>query len=252
MISNSYGVKRFKDTYGYEDINDFPTSGAKMDIGPDGLNFDMEHIAQDEMYIEGTRTESQNNSRTPGLSTPEYVKEPASPLDLIAADVKSMNAREEKLLKMKAGLSISSGVVEAVGGYINAEAKYQNKKFENDTNIQLAQEQAHNVVAESKFKMLREQTKGSARAGSAKLAAVAQGQSASGDMALTSASNEEIFAAQNMMNIEVNAMREVFNLESQQRRYESSTRMAEINADREKADSIISGLGKIGVGYYNL
>jgi len=130
----------------------------------------------------------------------------------------------DELAQRKAGaaLDATAGVLKAIGGVINANSKYSSVISQNNFNIQQAQTQALQLASVTHSRMLKEQTNGKARGQDALIAAVAQGQSAGGDLAQTAVSNEDVYAAENMMNLEINSMRQVFGLESQQRQLQAS------------------------------
>ena len=208
-----------------------------------------EILQQDTINLEGDLTP--RPSRSPGLSTPEYAADITGPTNKF--DTSSPYEKEKiRLQKVGAQAEIASGVIKTLGGVINAQSKYSQTVSKNNFNIQMAQIQADNVVADVHAKMLKEQTKGISRGQSAQLAAVAQGQSAGGDLAQTAMSNEAVYAAENMMNMEINSMRQVFGLESQQRQLESSSRIAGINKDLEMSQAIAGGALDIGLGYAQL
>jgi len=194
-------------------------------------------------------------SRKPGISTPEFDPErgptgPTEGVSTVAANKQYLadSAEAKRLQKAGASADIAAGVIKAVGGVINAYAAYSATVDRNNFNIQMAEQQAMNVTSSSRAAMLREQTKGKSRAGNAQLAAVARGQAAGGDLAQTAMSNEEVYAAENMMNMEINAMRQNFGIESQIRQIQSSSNIAEINRDLAVSQAIIGGGMQIAGG----
>lgn len=157
--------------------------------------------------------------------------------------------RDKDLSNEIAGVKTAGSLVSAAGGIINANSKYSQITSQNNFNIHMAEIQAEQVQSSSKFNQLREQTKGESRANQSRLSAVAQGQSARGDLANTAASNEDVYAAQNMMNMEINSMRQIFGLQSKVRMMQSENAAAEINRDAEMAHAIIGGVTGVATAY---
>lgn len=191
-------------------------------------------------------------NRTPGLGTPEFAPTPPTTKYASAATAKAYRDEQLRLQEVGAAADIASGVMKGLGGVINAQSKYSQTVNRNNFNIQLAEMQSLNIAADSAGRQLKEQTKGKSRGQDAQLSAVAQGQSASGDLALTAMSNEDVYAAENMMNIELNSMRQIFGLESQKRMFESNSRVAKINRDLEMAQAIVEGGTQVGMGIAGL
>lgn len=169
---------------------------------------------------------------------------PSAPLktDYINPDFKKYTddkaARTNKINALRAGAAL----LKATGGIINAESKYAQTKSQNNFNIQMADQQIMQVASEAKFAALREDVKGKGRANDALISAVGQGQSASGDFANKAVSSEEVYAAQNMMAIEINSMRKVFGIQSQIRQLQTNNEIAKQNRNTEMADSVLQGV----------
>ena len=140
--------------------------------------------------------------------------------------------------------------IEAIGGVINASVKHANFVSENNMKIYQAQQQENFVRADAARAILREGNKATDRKGQALISAIAQGQSASGDLAQTAMSNEDVFAAQQAMNIEINSMRAIYGLQSEQINMQTNNRLSRINRNASIAQSIIGGVSKAAVGYY--
>jgi len=145
---------------------------------------------------------------------------------------------------------MGAAAVEAIGGVINASTKHTNFVSENNMKIYQAQLQQNYVRADAARAILREGNKAADRKGQALISAVAQGQSPTGDLAQTAISNEEVYAAQNAMNIEINAMRSIYGLQSEVINMETNNRLSRINRNASIAQSIIGGASKAAVGYY--
>lgn len=161
--------------------------------------------------------------------------------------VRESLAESRRLEKGAAAARATSGILKATGAVINANAKYEQTAANNAFAIQQAQQQSLAVASQAHYKMLKEETKGKARGQSAMISAVAQGQAAGGDLAKTAISNEDVYAAEQSMILEINAMRQVFGLETQQRQLEHDTRMADINRDSEISQAIIGGFADVGM-----
>lgn len=134
-----------------------------------------------------------------------------------------------------------AAALKAVGGIINAYSAHSNFVTENNMKMFQSQLQQNYIRADASRAILREGTKATDRKGQALISAVAQGQAASGDIAQTAMSNEDVYAAQNAMNIEINAMRAIYGLQSDQLNMESNNRLSKINRDASIAQSIIGG-----------
>lgn len=139
----------------------------------------------------------------------------------------------------------AGAILKATGGIINAQSKYKQITNQNTFNMHMAEIQEAQVMSSSAFAQLREQTKGKARAGSARIAAVGQGQDANGDLANTASSAEEVYAAQNMMNMQINTMRQIFGIQSQERMYQYQNQLAKISRDEEIFHSVLSGVQSV-------
>lgn len=178
------------------------------------------------------------NSRSPAIpNIPgqfDIASDPVNASDPVKGPAQSTLDRDSYRMA-QAGL----GAMEAIGGIINAQATFNQFDSQTRLGIQLAQEQARQIHSNAQFDSLREQTKGQSRGDRARLAAAAQGQSARGDLANTMASNEEVASAQNMMIIELNAMRQVFGIEKKISMAESNVRIAKTNRDTQMVNSVL-------------
>lgn len=220
--------------------------------------------------VTGSLTEGQNPSRPSSVYSQEGIG-PKGASDLYMQSLLEMKDPEAPIVKTDTGEAVRKGLEEsrriekgaaaarataailrATGSVINANAKYQQTAANNAFAIQQAQQQALVVASQAQYKMLREQTKGKARGQSAMISAVAQGQAAGGDIAQTAISNEDVYAAEQSMMIEINAMRQVFGLETQQRVLESDIRMAEINRDLEVSQAIVGGVADVGMAGFGV
>lgn len=144
-----------------------------------------------------------------------------------------------------AGAAIS--VIKATGGVINANSKYAQTVNQNNFNIQQAELETMRMESDAQRQMLQEQTKGEAKGDRALLSAIARGQSAGGDLAQRAVKTQSVIAAQNRMVIEINSMRQIFNMQSQIRMLESENNMAKINRDLEVSQAITSGVMGAGM-----
>lgn len=188
-----------------------------------------------------------------------------TPAPIVESSAKTATAAEKQVVltqealdkarkqdKLSAAARATAGILRATGGVINANAKYQQTAGNNNFAIQQAQQQALMVASDVQQKILKEQTKGKARGESAMISAVAQGQAAGGDLAQTAISNEALYAAEQSMLMEINAARQVYGLETQQRVLESSNRMAGINKDLEISQAIVSGVADVGMAGFSV
>lgn len=190
-------------------------------------------------------------SRIPGLSTPEIAVEqpkPVANVDVSTADaVKELRKANERIEQAnKAGLGLA--VLRTGTELINAQYKYVSTVNQNQANIMQAYQTIGEVESAGATAQLKEQTKGQVRGGQARLSAVARGQDAYGDIANTAASNEEVYAAQNRLNIQLNTMRQAFGLETQVRQLELDSQLAE----RERNMQMASALGQGAISILGL
>jgi len=142
-----------------------------------------------------------------------------------------------KVMKARMG----AAALKTAGGVINAVSAHTNYVNANSMKIYQAQLQQNYIKADAARAILREGTKATDRKGQALISAVAQGQSASGDLAQTAMSNEDVYAAQNAMNIEINAMRAIYGQQAEILNIESNNRLSKINRNASIANSIIGG-----------
>ena len=227
MASNTGGVTRSRSVRTYPDPST-PMSSAdrymegginnpSMDIGG---NISPPSLVDQNSTIPGIAN-ANDLMNIAGKTTQSYEISPSPKID---DDDTDNQGYTDELAQRKAGaaLDATAGVLKAIGGVINANSKYSSVISQNNFNIQQAQTQALQLASVTHSRMLKEQTNGKARGQDALIAAVAQGQSAGGDLAQTAVSNEDVYAAENMMNLEINSMRQVFGLESQQRQLQAS------------------------------
>lgn len=181
------------------------------------------------------------------LNVPAIERGPTDPLKEFEGTGLGMylTKKDEEFKKMQnktAGIKTASALITAAGGVINAQSKYNQSTNQNNYNIELANNQIKEVMSDAARLKLRTQTKGVEAGNDALLAAIAQGQSVQGDMANKAVANELMFAAQNMMNIEINSIRSVFNIESQINSLNSASNVAGINRDLERNQAIFEGI----------
>lgn len=264
MASNTSGISRSKrvritpmgSAERYQDVLDRPRETFQMEnIGLEGEKFTQKVAQASTLPGVGNASELSRiagmTEQTPFTPAEQRDIEKTKALSDISSTLTSAAKQEAKDRKTAAAFEATAGVVKAIGGVMNANSKYSSIIGQNNFNIQQSKNQALMVAADTKRQMLKEQTKGKARGQEALIAAVAQGQAAGGDLAQTAISNEDVYAAENMMAMEINAMRQIFGLETQQRQIESSGRMAEINRDLEEAQAIAGGVFSVasaGIG----
>jgi len=202
---------------------------------------------QDDMNFEGEYGDLTigNISTLPPTGAP---KPDAVNLDLDGVD--SSYPKDPEATNRARNARMGAAGIEAIGGVINASVKHANFVSENNMKIYQAQQQENFVRADAARAILREGNKATERKGQALISAIAQGQSASGDLAQTAMSNEDVFAAQQAMNIEINSMRAIYGLQSEQINMQTNNRLSRINRNASIAQSIIGGVSKAAVGYY--
>lgn len=174
---------------------------------------------------------------------------PAGPVMPDAVDTFQTDdiSETEKLSKAEK-LRMAGAVIESIGGIVNAVAKHQNFVSSNNMRILSAQQQQNYVKADAARAILRQGNAGEDRKDSALLSAIAQGQAPEGDLAQTQMSNEDVYTAQQVMNIEINAMRSVYGLQSEILTMETNNRISRINRNASIAQNIISAGGQIAIG----
>jgi hypothetical protein len=249
MVTRTFGVNKSDGL----DINDFtnvdgffPSGGVVQEILPSGQK--MAARPTSEIRIDGVPTQQfselpsgDNFSMSEGLSLrTSGVKSSAPEVKAVPDD--ALTPEADQLAKNRQ-MTSALGVADGIGGVLNANAKYNALESQTRFNVQMARNQAAQVRGAIAQKVLQEKEAGRSRAGDAQLAAVAQGQSAGGDMAQTAMSNEEVFAAQQAMITEINGMRQIFGIESQIRAEQSSLRQAKIQRDLDRGLAI----GKAGI-----
>ncbi len=204
----------------------------------------------DDINIEGTFSPG-NISRSPGLGDPTFAEASRSPGILGDPQVENNpnpNMQKEKDTLAKAAKDLENTKNARVAlqylkdgsDMVNAYYKYQSVKVDNNANILAANKALMELESDAAYAKLREQTKGQSRASNAMMSAVARGQSASGDIAATSANIEEVYALQQMALIDVNAMRQAIGLENQIIQLGTSTTMARYQRNASMASSLSS------------
>lgn len=168
-------------------------------------------------------------------------------LSNISQQITQTNEQALKDRKLSVAAGMGAGALKAIGGVLNANARYSSIVGENNFNYQMAETEALRVASDLQTQLLREQTKGKYRGQEALLAAVAQGQSPTGDLATRAVNAEDVYAAENMMIQEINAAREIFGIESQQRRYLAENAQAETQRDSDVFNSVLGGVADIGM-----
>ena len=135
---------------------------------------------------------------------------------------------------------IAAAGIDAIGGVINAISRHQDFVNLNNMKIMQASRQQEYIQQDAARSILREGTKAQDRKGDAQLNAAAQGQSANGDLAKTAMSAEDVYAAQNALNIEIKAMRGIYGLAVEKNAMETNNRISAINRNASIAQNIIS------------
>ena len=149
--------------------------------------------------------------------------------DQKASDLKKTRDAKVALQFLKDGIDI-----------VNSYYKYNSIKIDNNANILQANKALMELQSDAAYAKLREQTKGKSRGDSAKMSAVARGQSSSGDNAQVASNAEDVYALQQMAMIDVNAMRQAIGLDNQIVQLETSTKMARARRNTEMAGSVAS------------
>jgi len=269
MASNTRGVKRVKLRGPIQGPQTDPSGPASISFPggeyPGGLMYPRAEVEPTDLTGQFALTNKMGEVDTPdtAINTSNFSEvvttaEGPKPTGLTEKFSKSLDLTIEDLEESKrlqtigASADMAAGVMKAVGGVINANSKYSQTINRNNFNLQMAEIQSLQIASDTRSKMLKEQTKGVARGQNAQLAAVAQGQAAGGDLATTAMSNEEVYAAENMMALEINSMRQIFGIETQKRMIESSSRMAEISRDMEVTQAISGGAMDVGMGALQL
>lgn len=176
------------------------------------------------------------------LGTPQPPPTGANMPDAVSMDLDGVDYPEDPK-SSNAGKYLKAGAagIDTIGGIINAQAKYTNYVSSNNMKIYQAQLQQNYIRAEAARASLRQGNLAADRKGQALLNAVAQGQSATGDLAQTAMSNEDVYAAQNVMNIEINAMRSIYGMEREIATLNSNSRLARLERNQSIANSIMGG-----------
>lgn len=196
---------------------------------------------------------SKGQTNTPALAMnndqrqfvmPAAVQSPTDPMETSSSayGLKEYAADRQKDKEQVNSIKLGAAILQATGGIINAQSKYSQIAAQNTYNIQQADSQIMQVASSAAFQKLREDVKGKERGNDALISAVGQGQSANGDLAKTAVTSEEIFAAQNMMAIEINSMRQAFGIESKIRQLKSNTEIAKINRTGEMSQAVLSAV----------
>lgn len=198
---------------------------------------------QDEMDIVaeyGDETIGNINS-IPGLT-------PAGPQLPDAVDPFQVDYPEDpEKTNMARNLRLGAAAIDTIGGVVNAYSRNANFVSANNYKIMQANLQQNYIRGDAARAMLREGTKAQDRKGQAQLNAVAQGQDANGDLARTAMSNEDVYAAQNAMNIEINAMRAIYGLQSEVIAMQTNNRLSRINRNTTIAQSLIRGASQAAI-----
>jgi hypothetical protein len=263
MASRIFGVKTYQSDYtGLRESNRREVTPNVQSVNLDAIDMDIPYEGMTDLTDmfkrpsrigEGASNDlSINDSR---LNPPEIKRGPTDPLEeflgtglgmYLDKKDKEAEARRNNI----AGLRTASSLITAAGGVINAQSKYRQAVDQNNYNIELANNQIKEVMSDAARLKLRTQTKGVEAGNDALLAAIAQGQAVNSDMANKAVTNELMYAAQNMMNIEINSIRSVYNIQSQINSLNSASRIAGINRDLEQTQAIFEGV--LGVTAANI
>jgi len=165
----------------------------------------------------------------------EYYSKKIAQIDKADADIESKRQARGALT-----------IMETATGLMNAYFKDKAIVNQNNYNIVQANRQILSVKNQAAFQSVREQSKAQSRQASAKLDAVARGQSPTGDIASIAENNEEMFLAQNLMGIEISAMRSVLGLEQDIIQYEASSRISRYQRDAAMVGEITTGAIQLG------
>lgn len=176
-------------------------------------------------------------SRAPGIGAIEQVEN--NPTANMELEKRNLDKRMEELEKTQSARTALTFLKDGTN-IVNSYYKYQSIKADNQANIMQANKALMELESDAAFAKLRQQTQGESRGKTARMSAVARGQSSTGDVALSAVSNEEIYAIQQMALIDVNAMRQAIGLENQITQLETSTIMARAQRNTDIANSIAS------------
>lgn len=171
----------------------------------------------------------------------------ASKPDAVSMDLDTEYPTDPETTNRARDARVAGAIIETVGGVINASVKHTNYVSENNMKIYQAQMSQNFIKAQAARAIVREGTQATDRKGNALISAVAQGQSATGDLATTAMSNEDVYAAQNVMNIEINAMRAIYGINSEILQAQTNNRLSRINRNATIAQNIIGGAAKVAV-----
>lgn len=203
-----------------------------------------ESITNDAIDIEGEYGD-QTIGTISSISTPPPTG--AQRPDAVSMDLDTDYPTDPEITNRARDARVAGALIEAVGGTINASIKHNNYVSENNMKIYQAQMTENRIQADAARAILREGNKAADRKGQALISAVAQGQSATGDLAKTAMSNEDVYAAQNAMNIEINAMRAIYGLNSEIITTQTNNRLSKINRNANIAQNIIGASAKVAV-----
>jgi hypothetical protein len=137
-------------------------------------------------------------------------------------------------------------ILEGANGLVNAYYKHEATVTENNFSIFQANRQIGQIRNQAAFTALRERVKASSRQDSAKLDAVARGQSSSGDVAGIAENNEEMYLAQNLMAIELSAMNSILGLEQQKIFAEASNKISRNNRNASMVNEVVTAGIRLG------
>lgn len=213
-----------------------------------GQDDHVEMLNEEPIAIEGQLTPAEVVT-SPGVNQPtnpisKTITDPMKPTDkgdsYYADAVKKYEdaaADKERINEMKGVLE----VMETASGLVDSYFKHKAIVNQNNYNVMQANRQIMAVKSQAAFATLREQTKAQSRQASAKLDAVARGQSSTGDVAGIAENNEEMFLAQNLMGIEISAARAILGLEQDIVQYEASSRISEYQRNASMVSELAAG-----------
>lgn len=118
---------------------------------------------------------------------------------------------------------------------------------QNNFNILQANRQIFQVQQQAGFAALREKVKTKSAQDTAKISAVARGQTTTGDVAGVAEGNEEMLLAMNLMNIEVSAARAVLGLRQDMIQYEASSKISKYQRNTGIANTLLIGGLQLGM-----
>ena len=167
-------------------------------------------------------------------------KKPTADAEYYGASMEEASKKEADLKQVKnakKALVAADMANDLVGSWFKHEAIVN----QNNYNILQANRQIFQVQSQAGFAKLREQTKAKMNQESAKLSAVARGQSSSGDVAGVMEGNEEMMLAQNLMNIEVSEARAILGLKQDMIQYGLSNKLSKYQRNMDMANTAIMG-----------